>query len=90
MNFIRLNFLHKWNNLFYTFLMAEKKVMGPALYFPSIEKKYGKPIEHWMKELKKVSKLAHMEQVAHLKEKFEMGHGHANALVAVFRAKNGK
>jgi hypothetical protein len=30
-----------------------------------------------------------MEQVAHLKEKFEMGHGHANALVAVFRQKNG-
>jgi len=42
-----------------------------------------------MKELKKVSKLAHMEQVAHLKEKFEMGHGHANALVAYFRSKNG-
>ena len=52
--------------------MAEKKVTGPASYFPSIEKKYGKPIEHWMKELKKVSKLAHMEQVAHLKEKFEI------------------
>ena len=45
--------------------MAEK-VTGPASYFPSIEKKYGKPIEHWMKELKKVSKLTHMEQVAHL------------------------
>ena len=69
--------------------MAEKKVMGPASYFPSIEKKYGKPIEYWMKELKKVSKLAHMEQVAHLKEKFEMGHGHANALVAYFRKNPG-
>jgi hypothetical protein len=89
MNFIRLNFLNKWNNLFYTFLMAEKKVTGPASYFPSIEKKYGKPIEHWMKELRKVSKLAHMEQVAQLKENFEMGHGHANAIVAVFRQKNG-
>ena len=75
--------------MIYDLFMAEKKVKGPASYFPSIEKKYGKPIEHWMKELKKVSKLAHMEQVAHLKEKFEMGHGHANALVAVFRAKNG-
>jgi hypothetical protein len=31
--------------------MVEKKVMGPASYFPSIEKKYGKSIEHWMKEL---------------------------------------
>ena len=69
--------------------MTEKKVTGPASYFPSIEKKYGKPIEYWMKELKKVSKLAHMEQVAHLKEKFEMGHGHANAIVHVFRQKNG-
>ena len=26
---------------------------------------------------------------SNLKEKFEMGHGHANALVAVFRKKNG-
>jgi len=26
--------------------MDAKKVMGPASYFPSIEKKYGKPIEH--------------------------------------------
>ena len=89
MNFIRLNLLTKRNKIFYTHAMAEKKVMGPASYFPSIEKKYGKPIEHWMKELKKVSKLAHMEQVAHLKEKFEMGHGHANAIVAVFSEKNG-
>jgi len=69
--------------------MAEKKATGPASYFPSIEMKYGKPIAYWMKELKKVSKLAHMEQVAHLKENFEMGHGHANAIVHVFRAENG-
>lgn len=69
--------------------MAEKKLKGPASYFPSIEKKYGKPIEHWMKELKKVRSLAHMVQVAHLKEQFSMGHGHPNAIVAVFRQKNG-
>jgi len=65
------------------------KVTGPASYFPSIEKKYCKPIAHWMKELKKVSKQTHMEQVAHLKTKFEMGHGHANAIEAVFRKENG-
>ena len=81
--------LYSSHHVIYNCTMAEKKVTGPASYFPSIEKKYGKPIEHWMKELKKVSKLAHMEQVAHLKEKFEMGHGHANAIVAVFRQKNG-
>ena len=69
--------------------MAERKATGPASYFPSIEKTYGKPIAYWMKELNKVSKLAHMEQVAHLKENFEMGHGHANAIVHVFRAENG-
>jgi len=69
--------------------MTEQKLTGPASYFPSIEKKYGKPIEHWMKQLEIVSGLAHMEQVAHLKDKFEMGHGHANAIVAVFRKNNG-
>ena len=66
--------------------MAAEKVKGPASYFPSIEEKYGKSIDHWMRELTKVKDLAHMEQVAHLKSKFEIGHGHANALVAHFRA----
>lgn len=68
--------------------MAEK-VTGPASYFPSIEKKYGKPISFWMSQLKKTSNLKHLEQVAWLKSEHEFGHGHANALVAVFRAKNG-
>jgi len=85
----RATLLFYSSQVIYDLSMAEKKVTGPASYFPSIEKKYGKPIEQWMKELKKVSKLAHMEQVSHLKEKFEMGHGHANAIVAVFRQKNG-
>jgi hypothetical protein len=66
--------------------MAAEKVKGPASYFPSIEAKYGKSIDHWMRELKKVRDLTHMEQVAHLKTQFEIGHGHANALVAHFRA----
>jgi hypothetical protein len=65
-----------------------EKVTGSASYFPSIEAKYEKPIDYWVKQLKKVSKLSYMEQIKHLKENFEMGHGHANALVAVFRAKN--
>lgn len=68
--------------------MAEK-VQGPQSYFPSIEKKYGKPIDHWMKVLKKHKALTHMEMVAVLKAEHEMGHGHANALVAVFRKENG-
>lgn len=69
--------------------MAEQKVTGPASYFPSIEKKYEKPIDYWMKELEKVKSLAHMEQVSHLKANFGMGHGHANAIVAVFRKNHG-
>ncbi|KHL04739.1 DUF4287 domain-containing protein [Sinomonas humi] len=65
--------------------MPEEKVTGPASYFPSIEKKYGQPISHWMAELEAVSDLKHMDQVAFLKEKFGMGHGHANALVGWYR-----
>lgn len=68
--------------------MAEK-VQGPSSYFPSIEKKYGKPIATWMKLLAKTKNLKHMEQVNWLKTEHEMGHGHANALVAVFRKENG-
>ncbi len=68
--------------------MAEKAT-GPASYFPSIEKKYGKPISYWMKQLNAVKDGKHMEQVAYLKEKFEMGHGHANAIVHVYRQEHG-
>jgi UTP-glucose-1-phosphate uridylyltransferase len=65
-----------------------EKVKGPKSYFPSIEAKYGKPIAHWMKELKKVKDLKHLEQVAFLKQTHGLGHGHANAVVAVFRAES--
>lgn len=67
--------------------MAEK-VSGPASYFPSIEKKYGEPISFWMSQLESVRDAKHMEQVAYLKG-LGMGHGHANAVVAVFRKDNG-
>ncbi|NBR64851.1 MAG: DUF4287 domain-containing protein [Actinobacteria bacterium] len=65
-----------------------EKVQGPKSYFPSIEAKYGKPIAFWMKELKKVKDSKHMEQVKFLQENHQMGQGHANALVHVFRAEN--
>jgi hypothetical protein len=59
-----------------------EKVKGPASYFPSIEKTYGKPIDHWMQVLEDAGALKHMELVAHLKTEHQLGHGHANALVA--------
>ena len=68
--------------------MSEDKVKGPASYFPSIEKKYGKPVEHWFEQLNQVATLKHMEQVKWLQTEFEIGQGHANALVHVWRAKN--
>lgn len=71
--------------------MAEKpKVTGPASYFPSIEKKYGQPIEHWLILLGGLKVMPHMEMVGWLKAKHGMGHGHANALVAYWRAKAGR
>jgi hypothetical protein len=69
--------------------MAEK-VMGPKSYFPSIEEKYGKPIDYWMAQLATVPDLTHMQQVQWLKTEHGMGHGHANALVAVFRSEHDK
>jgi hypothetical protein len=60
--------------------MAEKP-KGPASYFPSIEKKYGKPVAEW-KALIRASPLErHMDLVGWLKSEYGMGHGHANALV---------
>lgn len=64
----------------------EDKVKGPASYFPSIEKKYGKPISHWMEILRGLDGRPHMEQVAVLKNEHGLGHGHANALVAFHRS----
>ena len=57
------------------------KVTGPASYFPSIEKKYGKPIAEWKKLIRSRYPAKHMEIVNWLKAEHGMGHGHANALV---------
>jgi len=59
----------------------EDKVKGPASYFPSIEKTYGEPMQHWFDLLAAKTGLKHMEQVEWLKSEHGMGHGHANAVV---------
>lgn len=60
------------------------KVKGPASYFPSIEKTYGQPVEHWFGVLRAAGPMKHMALVALLKSQHGLGHGHANALVAHF------
>ena len=61
--------------------MADR-IKGPASYFPSIEKTYGKPIAHWKALVRQRYPARHMELVAFLKTEHGMGHGHANAIVA--------
>jgi Domain of unknown function (DUF4287) len=68
-------------------MAGNAKVSGPASYFPSIEKTYGKPIAHWMAVLEKAGPMKHLALVTLLKTEHTLGHGHANALVAVFLAK---
>ena len=62
--------------------MTDEKIKGPASYFPSIEKTYGKPIAEWQALIRSRLPARHMDLVAMLKNEHAMGHGHANALVA--------
>ena len=66
---------------------SSEKPKGPASYFPSIEKKYGQPIEHWLEVLRCAGERKHMELVGLLKTEHGLGHGHANALVAYHLAR---
>lgn len=59
-----------------------QKVTGPAAYFPSIEKKYGRPIAEWLALIAQSPLKGHKELVNWLKTEYGLGHGHANALVA--------
>ena len=62
--------------------MTGEPIKGPASYFPSIGKKYGRPIADWKTEVRKRYPAKHMELVSMLKDEPDMGHGHANAIVA--------
>ena len=63
-------------------MVEAQKPKGPASYFPSIEKKYGQPIDHWIKLVHQQKGMKHMEVVNWLKTEHGLGHGHANAIVA--------
>ena len=70
-------------------MTADATPKGPASYFPSIEKAYGKPVAHWFQVLDAVQDRPHMAQVAFLKANHGIGHGHANALVAYRKGNHG-
>ena len=68
-------------------LPADGKPKGPASYFPSIEKTYGRPIQDWLDVVAdRLDTERHMDVVAWLKSEHGMGHGHANAIVAYVKA----
>jgi hypothetical protein len=62
--------------------MTDERIKGPASYFPSIEKTYGRPIAEWQALVRARRPATHMELVSMLKTEHAMGHGHANAIVA--------
>jgi hypothetical protein len=74
-------------DLWRSMMEPTQKAKGPASYFPSIEKKYGHPVEHWFAILRGAGPLKHMELVSLLKSEHGLGHGHANALVAYYVAR---
>lgn len=61
---------------------SARRVSGPASYFPSIETKYGHPIEYWQDLVRASPLTKHMDLVNWLKTDHGMGHGHANAVVS--------
>ena len=63
---------------------------GPAGYFPSIEKKYGRPVVEWQELIRSSPLTGHMRLVGWLKAEYGLGHGHANALVAATLAEGGR
>jgi len=63
-------------------MTAAEPIKGPQSYFPSIEKTYGQPIQHWLDIVQAGLPAKHMELVTLLKSEHGLGHGHANAIVA--------
>ena len=57
--------------------MTRVPTKGPASYFPSIERTYGRPISEWKALVRARYPAKHMELVAMLKAGHARGHGHA-------------
>lgn len=66
---------------------AGEKAKGPASYFPSIEKTYGRPMQEWLDLVAdRLDTERYMDVVTWLKTEHGLGHGHANAIVAYVKA----
>lgn len=63
-------------------MSTPEKVKVPASYFPSMEAKYGQPIEHLFQLVAQRQGMKHMEIVNWLKTGHGLGPGYANAIVA--------
>jgi len=61
---------------------VKASVKGPASYFPSIEKTYGQPVQHWLDLIGQRLEEKHMDTVPWLNSEHSLGHRHANALTA--------
>ena len=69
---------------------SDEKIKGPASYFPSIEEKYGRPIQDWLDiAVEQLETHKHMEVVEYLKSEYGMGHGHAQSIVGYTKAQLG-
>lgn len=62
----------------------ETRMTGPATYFPSIERKYGRSIDGWRRVMRASGMTTHKQLVEWLKREHGLGHGHARALAADF------
>ena len=58
-----------------------ERLQGPAFYFPSIEKKYDRPVSDWLDLIRDSELTKHKALVDWLKASHGIGHGHATALV---------
>lgn len=54
-------------------------------HFPAIEKKHGKPISHWLKQLAALKGAKYEDQMALLRDTHGFSRTHANAVVMQFR-----
>ncbi|MGB8858076.1 MAG: DUF4287 domain-containing protein [Ilumatobacteraceae bacterium] len=61
-----------------------EKVTGPASYFPSIERNYGRPIAEWKEAMRASGLQTNKQLVDWLKAEHRFGHGHAAAITHHF------